>query len=224
MANIWLAAGEGKLDAVKQFIEQDNVSPNALDDNHYSPLHAAASWNHPEILSYLVEKGGDINITDDDGETPLFVVETVGMARMVVELGGNPSHRNEEGMTAAQQLQEEYPHIAVYLRTISGESSTTATTDENATEGDPNLDAPTDELMAAVRTIMEASQRGELSEAETDEKLREVVEQIVGNQVEAGRAIGDSMEDNESTETRERPQDDDETTDESKRPRENIGR
>jgi len=101
MANIWLAAGEGKLDNVKQFIEQDGVSPNALDDNAYSPLHAAASWNHPDILTYLVEKGGDINITDDDGETPLFVVENVGMARMVVELGGNPNHRNSEGMTVS---------------------------------------------------------------------------------------------------------------------------
>jgi hypothetical protein len=102
MANIWLAAGEGKLDNVKQFIEQDGVSPNALDDNAYSPLHAAASWNHPDILTYLVEKGGDINITDDDDETPLFVVENVGMARMVVELGGNPNHRNSEGMTVSK--------------------------------------------------------------------------------------------------------------------------
>lgn len=101
MSNIWLAAGEGKLDNVKQYIEQDNVSPNALDENAYSPLHAAASWNHPEILSYLVEKGGDINITDDDGETPLYVVETVGMARLVVELGGNPNHRNGDGMTVS---------------------------------------------------------------------------------------------------------------------------
>ena len=101
MANIWLAAGEGKLDLVKQYVEQEGVSPNQLDDNAYSPLHAAASWNHPEILSYLVEHGGDINITDDDGETPLFVVETVAIARLVVQLGGNPSHRNHDGMTVS---------------------------------------------------------------------------------------------------------------------------
>ena len=101
MANIWLAAGEGKLEDVQRYIEQEGVSPNALDDNAYSPLHAAASWNHPEILTYLVEKGGDINITDDDGETPLFVVENVSMARLIVELGGNPNHRNQEGMTVS---------------------------------------------------------------------------------------------------------------------------
>jgi len=101
MANIWLAAGEGNLEKVQEYIEQDGLSPNALDDNNYNPLHAAASWNHPEILRYLVEKGGDINIADDDGETPLFVVEQVGMARLIVELGGDPNHRNLEGVTVS---------------------------------------------------------------------------------------------------------------------------
>ncbi|GAA6009291.1 hypothetical protein JCM11491_004260 [Sporobolomyces phaffii] len=224
MANIWLAAGEGKLDKVKEYVEQDGVSPNALDDNSYSPLHAAASWNHPDILSYLVERGGDINLVDEDGETPLFVVETVGMARLVVQLGGNAQHRNSDGMTAAQQLQEEHPHISVYLRTLTGES--TSTDDDAGAEGtgDPDLDAPTDELMAAVRQIMEASQRGELTEAETDDKLREVVEQIVGDQIETGRAIGAGMEHEEGVESRDRPEDESEPAAEAKRPRENIGR
>lgn len=75
------------------------TSPNALDENSYSPLHAAASWGQADILRYLVEKGGDINLTDSDGETPLFVVETVGMAKLVVELGGDPKWKNEEGVT-----------------------------------------------------------------------------------------------------------------------------
>ncbi|GAA5933954.1 ankyrin repeat domain-containing protein [Sporobolomyces koalae] len=214
MANIWLAAGEGNLEQVKHFIEQEGVSPNAHDDNSYTPLHAAASWNQPEILQYLIDKGGNINITDDDGDTPLFVVEHVGMARLIVELGGNPSHRNEEGLSAAQALQEEHPHIAVFLRTIAG--SATSGTESAATEeaDDASLDEPTDELMTAVRNIMEASQRGELSEQETDDKLREVVEQIVGDQVEAGKAIGESMPQDEQED--EEPQ--------AEPPRENIGR
>ena len=116
-------------------------------------------------------------------------------------------------------MQEEYPHIALYLRTLSGEA-----TETGEPLGDADLDAPTDQLMAAVRAIMEASQRGELSEAETDEKLREVVEQIVGGQVEAGRAIGESRDGDESAEPRERPLDEAERGGEAKRPRENIGR
>lgn len=43
--------------------------------------------------------GGDINILDGDGETPLFLVETAEMARVVVGLGGNPELRNMEGLS-----------------------------------------------------------------------------------------------------------------------------
>lgn len=51
------------------------------------------------MLRLLVERGGDVNITDDDGETPLFVVESVNLARLLIELGANPRHTSAEGLT-----------------------------------------------------------------------------------------------------------------------------
>ncbi|GAA5921359.1 hypothetical protein JCM3775_003008 [Rhodotorula graminis] len=199
--NIWLAAGgEGSLDRVRELVEQ-GTSPNAFDDNSYSPLHAAASWGHSDILRFLVSNGGDINLADSDGDTPLYVVESIAMAKLVVDLGADPRHVNEEGLTAAAVLQEEHPHIALYLRTLTGEpspSSASAPLDPSAPapapgQPQPNLDAPTDALMQAVRAIMERSERGDISEQETDDLLREVVEQAVGGQLEAGRAIGEQM-------------------------------
>ncbi|BGP23313.1 ankyrin repeat protein [Rhodotorula toruloides] len=215
MANIWTAAA-GDFERVKQLVES-GTSPNVLDENSYSPLHAAASWGQADILRYLVEKGGNINLTDSDGETPLFVVETVGMAKLVVELGGDPRWRNEEGTTPAASLQEDYPHIALYLRTLTGETGpSSSSTDSSSaltssTSTQPDLEAPTDELMTAVRGIMERSERGEITEAETDELLREVVERTVAGQVEAGRAIGEQMlvddEQGEGGRTRQRAAD-----------------
>ncbi|GAA5865312.1 hypothetical protein JCM3774_004935 [Rhodotorula dairenensis] len=197
MSNIWTAASEGNAERVRQLVEA-GTSPNALDENSYSPLHAAASWGHADILRYLVDRGGDINLTDSDNETPLFVVENIGMAKLVVELGGDPKWTNEEGITAAASLQEEYPHISLYLRTLTGEAGPApavgaAESDRDATGPQPDLDAPTDALMASVRSIMERSERGEISEQETDDLLREVVESAVTGQVEAGRAIGERM-------------------------------
>ncbi|GAA6034802.1 hypothetical protein JCM8097_009306 [Rhodosporidiobolus ruineniae] len=191
MANIWLACAEGNIDAVRGFLDS-GISPNQLDDNSYSSLHAASSWNQRDILRLLVERGGDINLTDSDGDTPLYVVEQVGMAKLIVELGGDPRHTNEEGLTPAAALQEEYPHIALYLRTLTGESGPSSSS-ASAAQPQPDLDAPTDELMLAVRSIMERSERGELSEAETDAQLREVVERTVTGQVEAGREIGEQQ-------------------------------
>ncbi|CEQ42941.1 SPOSA6832_04817 [Sporobolomyces salmonicolor] len=232
MSNIWLAAGEGNLERVRELVES-GVHPNVADENSYTPLHAAASWGHPDILRYLVDKGGNINVTDSDGETPLYVVEQVGMARLVIELGGDPNWRNEEGLSPAASLHEEYPHISLYLRTVTGEAAPLSASDPSSSSGDPSaaaaqpdLDADTDELIAAVRTIMEASQRGELTEAETDEKLREVVEQAVAGQVETGRAIGASMPEGETggaVRDRNGSEEDDQGNG-SKRPRENIGR
>lgn len=69
------------------------------DENTYTPLHAAASWGHLDILRYLVSKGGDINTLDGDGESPLFVVESAEMARAVIELGGDATLRNAEGVS-----------------------------------------------------------------------------------------------------------------------------
>lgn len=80
------------------------TSPNTPDENSYTPLHAAASWAHVEILRYLIEKGGDINLVDADGETPLFLVESADMARMVISLGGDPNVRNLEGLSVSSFL------------------------------------------------------------------------------------------------------------------------
>jgi hypothetical protein len=56
---------------LQHLIETQGVSPNAKDANTYTPLHAAASWGHADILRYLVSKSGDINVTDSDGECVL---------------------------------------------------------------------------------------------------------------------------------------------------------
>lgn len=117
MANIWTAASEGNLERVKECVEQlgDLVrsslldekrlltttntcdigqSPDAFDDNSYTPLHAAVSWSHTHILLYLLQQGANINITDSDGESPLFVVESAEMARQLVQLGASPELKN----------------------------------------------------------------------------------------------------------------------------------
>jgi ankyrin repeat protein len=66
-------------------------------------MHAAASYAHIELLEYLVSAGGDINLADEDGDTPLFTVETVRAAQWLVEHGANAAHMNEEGLTVSRE-------------------------------------------------------------------------------------------------------------------------
>lgn len=124
-------------------------------------------------------------------------------------------------------LQEDYPHIALYLRSITGEiqASTAAPLDPNGNSAQPDLDAPTSDLLLRVKAIMEASERGELSSAEVDENLRTVVEEVVTGTVAVGREIGEGQCDadgNFSTGVREREDMVDEN--DGKRRREDAGR
>lgn len=66
--------------------------------------HAAASYHHYSLLEYLLSVGGDINLPDDEGETPLFTVENVEAAKWLIEHGADPARTNEEGQTVCQEI------------------------------------------------------------------------------------------------------------------------
>lgn len=83
------------------------MSPNIPDPNTYTPMHAAASYDQRPVFEYLLSKGGDPNVTDEDGETPLYTVESVGCAKWLVEHGAKADHKNLEGMTVRVEVGNE---------------------------------------------------------------------------------------------------------------------
>lgn len=92
---------------------------SAQDAHGYSLLHAAASYNHVGLLRSLVDEFKvDVNLKDEDGETCLFVTETVEVARCLVEeLHIDLSIQNDEGLIALEKFEteEEFPEVADYL-------------------------------------------------------------------------------------------------------------
>jgi hypothetical protein len=95
------------------------------DAHGYSLVHAAASYAHLDLLRALIQEFNvDPNIKDEDGETALFSVEDVEMAKALIELGTDMSLRNNDDQTAAQKLadEDEQPAIAAYLREVAGSS------------------------------------------------------------------------------------------------------
>lgn len=89
------------------------------DDHGYSLLHAAASYNHLDLLRALVsEFNVPVDLRDEDSETALFVVETVEAARLLVEeLGMDTALTGDEGLTAREKIQQDgdFPAVAEYL-------------------------------------------------------------------------------------------------------------
>jgi uncharacterized protein len=93
----------------------------SLQDSHgYSLLHAAASYNNLPLLQSLVnEFQVNVNLVDEDGETALFVAETVEVAdTLVAKLHIDTSIRNVEGQTAEEKIRMEgdFTAVADYLR------------------------------------------------------------------------------------------------------------
>lgn len=213
--NIWIAAGEGDFERVKECVDLEGISPIAADEFTYTPLHAAASYGHLDILRYLLTHpsapANAVNTTDSDLDTPLFVCETVESAQCLIEeFSADARHKNSEGLTAAQQaLENEHEELARYIASITGESleqredddeneaevdedengvpgsSAPALTAEQQAEQDQRLDTQTDQLMARVGEIMTRAERDGF---DPEDELRTLVSESVLRQIVEGMA------------------------------------
>ncbi|WPK24688.1 hypothetical protein PUMCH_001971 [Australozyma saopauloensis] len=132
VANIWVAAADNDTKTVLTHLDSNNFTPNSKDPNGYTAIHAAASYGHIDLLKLLIERGGDINIQDQEGDTPLHHVEDLETAKVIVEkLGGDFKIRNDEGQTAADFIEEEdeFPELAQYLRSLLHDKPTASVND-----------------------------------------------------------------------------------------------
>ncbi|KAL0079068.1 ankyrin repeat-containing domain protein [Phycomyces blakesleeanus] len=174
--NIWIAAGDGKLDRVKELIEKEGVDINVQDECGYSPLHAAASYDQEEVILYLLSKNANVNIPDVDQDTPLFVAETVETARLLVTHGADAKRTNSEEITAAAHAFDEgWLDVAQYLASVTGENIPLSLSDESVeetavTDGGDEMDEQIESIMKRIE------EQGGL---EDEEKLREMVTKMV---------------------------------------------
>lgn len=154
---------------------------SSQDAHGYSLLHAAASYNHLDLLRSLIsEFHVNANIIDEDGETPLFVVETVEAAQTLLEEAKtDPNIKNAEGMTAEEKIsgEGEFTTVADYLRESrlrSGGSNDAGTIDTptNGENGHPPPLPPNVKLR--VGTLEDEQSLGEVADPELRRRIEEL--------------------------------------------------
>lgn len=201
--NLWIAASDGDLPRVQALLDPSSPlylglgwTANSPDPNSYTPMHAAASYAHIDVLDWLISNaGGDVNVTDEDGDTPLFTVESVAMAQALVERGANPQHRNHEGQTAAEYLfedgEEGQHEVAIWLQSVtlpnelraapgSAGENVQPTPEVSSAGGGLQTErlssALTDDLLSQTEQIMRES---EMAGEDPEERLRALVGGVV---------------------------------------------
>jgi hypothetical protein len=186
--------------AILTSLAQHPQLASARDAHGYSLVHAAASYNQLDVLRDLVHKySANVNILDEDGETPLFACEKAEVAKCLVEeLGADASIRNEEGKTAEEKIAEEegeVHEVFQYLKSLrTGSAPATAAEVETADVHPPpplpnglNVemgtmseeaagDAPDPEIR---RRIEELAARPDYESEEVQKQLRELVQDVV---------------------------------------------
>lgn len=109
--------------AILASLAQHPQLASASDAHGYSLVHAAVSYNQLDVLRELIQKYHvNVNILDEDGETPLFAAETAAVAKCLLEeLGADASIRSSEGKTAEEKFLEdegERHEVYRYLKSV----------------------------------------------------------------------------------------------------------
>ncbi|KAF7312310.1 Ankyrin [Mycena indigotica] len=202
--NLWIAAGDGDLNRVRHLIEQESLSPNAPDEFTYTPMHAAASYGHLHVLEYLISKGGDVNVEDNDNDTPIYTVENVETARFLVDHGAILERRNSEGLSPIEHLQEEFSEVANYLRSLVSPSSDPLPIVHQPSQREQDVvsEELTSALMASVAEIM---RKAEEEGRDPDDELRRLVGETVLESVSTGYDMSETVEEDRRDRVDETP-------------------
>uniref|UniRef100_A0A7S4AXG2 Ankyrin repeat-containing protein n=1 Tax=Pseudo-nitzschia australis TaxID=44445 RepID=A0A7S4AXG2_9STRA len=116
VATIFSAASEGNLALLQSSMAQMNFNVTTADENGYTLLHAASSYNQLRILKFILDNLdrnnpnciASINAGDNDGDTALHYAGSVDAARMLIEDGRTDARKvNSQGKTALQAKKEE---------------------------------------------------------------------------------------------------------------------
>ncbi len=71
----------------------------------YTPLHEAVSGNKPKVISYLCEKGANVNSKAGSGYTPLHLAASAGhidCVNILLECGADIRSTDDYGKTPKQ--------------------------------------------------------------------------------------------------------------------------
>jgi len=134
----------------------------------------------------------------------LYTVEDIQTAEWLVQHGAVVDWRNNEGVSPAEQLEEEFPPVAAYLRTISNTASLEDAQSSPQTRPSQHSQHIASELLTSslMDSVQDIMSRAEREGTDPEEELRTAVSRTVLQGVATGYEMSeDSAEDRETPAT-----------------------
>lgn len=117
---------EGETEECKKFVTECGRDINEIRSNMmWTPLIEAIVEENDELVEFFLERGQDVNLTDNYGETALTVSAMRGEAFYVYQLlkwGANINHQNDLGLTALHYATNDF---GVFKLLLDKEADTT---------------------------------------------------------------------------------------------------
>ncbi|XP_053201240.1 uncharacterized protein LOC128386259 [Panonychus citri] len=111
-----IAAANG-YSVVVEFLLDNHVSTDVVDNDLWQPIHAAACWGHPDVLEQLVQAGADLNARTKNGETPLEICEDPESKSKIIDLMGKIECKNSTHYTKSKKCHLQNTRCQKILRT-----------------------------------------------------------------------------------------------------------
>ena len=107
--DIFTAAGEGNLEAVKQHIAAGtDLNQRAPDDQKSTPLMIASTFGRVEAAQALIAAKVNLDLQNKDGNTALSIAAFLchtDIVQALLKKGANKNIRNKDGITALDGVQ-----------------------------------------------------------------------------------------------------------------------
>ncbi|MCI5056487.1 MAG: ankyrin repeat domain-containing protein [Flavobacteriales bacterium] len=148
LENFYKACEIGPVRLVNAYLDLGMDIEYRYDDSEKTPLTQAVEGDQVKVITFLIEKGADINNKDGDGDTPLMTAlnwDNFKSFKKLIELGADVNATDEDGYSILEKAEEEGK--TEYIKLLKKNKAKRSSREDEDYPEDPNYVEELDEIL-----------------------------------------------------------------------------